>query len=414
MSIDGVTVQRLAEKLQRRQLRAGAGTARRRRCGRRAQHRLRRRRLSSSTSPTVRRRQSPIELQNVQAGGQTHVRLPVRVGAGAKATIVERQTGTGDGAGQLGQPSSARRRCRDRLDHRPGPAGRRDASRPVQRIARQERQADAVRHECRRQAGAPGDPRHGDRRGRRPSRCAASTCLPATPIPTSPWLLDHTAPHTTSTEVIRNVVTGRAHGVFQGRINVHQEAQKTDAKMACNTLLLSDDGEFSTKPELEIFADDVQCGHGATVTEIDQQPSVLPDGARHRREDGARPAGQGIRRRGHRGTGRRADRRGAGRRCSTNGSPRMGEAMNAPARYRRTATTSRRSAATSRSCRARSTASRWSISTTAPRRRSRRPCSTRSTMPIRRNMPTCIAACISCRMPRPTPMKRRARRCGAS
>ena len=73
--------------------------------------------------------------------------------------------------------------------------------------------------------------------------------------------------------------------------------------------------------------------------------------------------------------------------------------------------TSRRSAATSRSCRARSTASRWSISTTAPRRRSRRPCSTRSTTPTRRNMPTCIAACISCRMPRPTPMKRRAPRC---
>src|SRR6185436_10192975 len=82
--------------------------------------------------------------------------------------------------------------------------------------------------------------------------------------------LDHVAPHTTSTEVVRNVVTGRAKGVFQGRINVHQRAQKTDARMACNTLLLSDDGEFSTKPELEIFADDVQCGHGATVTEIDR------------------------------------------------------------------------------------------------------------------------------------------------
>ena len=82
--------------------------------------------------------------------------------------------------------------------------------------------------------------------------------------------LDHVAPHTGSRELIRNVVTGKARGVFQGRINVHQDAQKTDAKMACNTLLLSDDAEFSTKPELEIFADDVQCGHGATVTEIDR------------------------------------------------------------------------------------------------------------------------------------------------
>ena len=48
-----------------------------------------------------------------------------------------------------------------------------------------------------------------------------------------------------------------------------REAQKTDAKMSCNTLLLSDEGEFSAKPELEIFADDVACGHGATVTEIE-------------------------------------------------------------------------------------------------------------------------------------------------
>ncbi len=83
-------------------------------------------------------------------------------------------------------------------------------------------------------------------------------------------VLDHKVPHTGSRELVRNVVTDKARGVFQGRINVHQVAQKTDAKMACNTLLLSDDGEFSTKPELEIFADDVQCGHGATVTEIDR------------------------------------------------------------------------------------------------------------------------------------------------
>ncbi len=58
--------------------------------------------------------------------------------------------------------------------------------------------------------------------------------------------------------------------MFQGQIRVDRHAQKTDAKMACNTLLLSDEGEFSTKPELEIFADDVACGHGATVTEIDR------------------------------------------------------------------------------------------------------------------------------------------------
>ncbi len=80
--------------------------------------------------------------------------------------------------------------------------------------------------------------------------------------------LNHVVAHTTATEVFRNVVFG-GHGVFQGMIRVARGAQKTDSKLACNTLLLSDDGDFSAKPELEIFADDVLCGHGATVAEID-------------------------------------------------------------------------------------------------------------------------------------------------
>ena len=83
--------------------------------------------------------------------------------------------------------------------------------------------------------------------------------------------LTHEVESTTSTEVVRNVVTGKGRGVFQGQIKVFPVAQKTDAKMACNTLLLSDDGEFSAKPELEIFADDVACGHGATVREVEGQ-----------------------------------------------------------------------------------------------------------------------------------------------
>lgn len=81
--------------------------------------------------------------------------------------------------------------------------------------------------------------------------------------------LGHNVPDTTSTEIIRNVVFDKARGVFQGLIRVAPDAQKTDAKMSCNTLLMSDYGAFNAKPELEIFADDVQCGHGATVTDID-------------------------------------------------------------------------------------------------------------------------------------------------
>ena len=83
------------------------------------------------------------------------------------------------------------------------------------------------------------------------------------------FTVGHDVPNTTSTEIIRNVLFDRAKGVFQGQIRVAPDAQKTDAKMSCNTLLLSDDADFSAKPELEIFADDVQCGHGATVIDID-------------------------------------------------------------------------------------------------------------------------------------------------
>lgn len=80
----------------------------------------------------------------------------------------------------------------------------------------------------------------------------------------------HLVEDTTSTETMRNVVTGRATGAFQGLIKVAQQAQKTDAKMVCNSLILSDNSEYNAKPELEIFADDVACGHGATVAEINE------------------------------------------------------------------------------------------------------------------------------------------------
>ncbi|MEL6968213.1 MAG: Fe-S cluster assembly protein SufD [Pseudomonadota bacterium] len=85
--------------------------------------------------------------------------------------------------------------------------------------------------------------------------------------------ITHTAPNTTAEETFRNVCTGKGRGVFQGQIRVAQPAQLTDARMACNTLLLSDGCDFSAKPELEIFADDVQCAHGATVADL--EPSYL-------------------------------------------------------------------------------------------------------------------------------------------
>jgi len=82
-------------------------------------------------------------------------------------------------------------------------------------------------------------------------------------------VMNHVAPNCSSREVFRAVLDDQARSVFQGRINVHQPAQKTDAKMMTRALLLSDEAEAYNKPELEIFADDVQCGHGATTGALD-------------------------------------------------------------------------------------------------------------------------------------------------
>ena len=81
----------------------------------------------------------------------------------------------------------------------------------------------------------------------------------------------HDAPPCTSRQTVKNVLAGRSHGVFQGRIEVARAAQKTDGYQMNQALLLSPDAEIDTKPELEIFADDVKCSHGATVGELDAE-----------------------------------------------------------------------------------------------------------------------------------------------
>jgi len=222
--------------------------------------------LSLEAGATV---EAPIELQNIHAGGQAHARFDVAIGAGAKATFIERQAGEGSA---LVSSISA-------LDLAEGAE--------IVWIVVQEQPVDAsylgrveaelgkdakltlfllnaggrlVRQEVK--VAAEGESSTFTLRG--VNLLGGQTHCDVT------MLLDHIGYGAQSTEIIRNVLSGRAHGVFQGQIRVAQEAQKTDAKMACNALILSDDAEFSTKPELEIFADDVACGHGATVTEIDR------------------------------------------------------------------------------------------------------------------------------------------------
>jgi Fe-S cluster assembly protein SufD len=83
--------------------------------------------------------------------------------------------------------------------------------------------------------------------------------------------IDHKRPHGTSREIYKGVLGGRARAVFSGKIHVHPHAQKTDAEQSNKNLLLSRDAEVDTKPQLEIYADDVKCAHGATVGQLDEQ-----------------------------------------------------------------------------------------------------------------------------------------------
>jgi Fe-S cluster assembly protein SufD len=211
----------------------------------------------------------PIELQSLHAGGQVHTRNVVTFGEGSSATIIDRHAGSdkevlastvtslklrkgadivwitlqeqGDEATHLGQLNLTLEEDAKLTLFNINLSGK---------VVRQEINADVVgegAHLTFRSINMMGGNEH----------CDVTLSL------------GHLVPNTTSSETVRNVITGKAQGVFQGQIRVDQIAQKTDAQMACNTLLLSDDAGFSTKPELEIFADDVICAHGATVAEID-------------------------------------------------------------------------------------------------------------------------------------------------
>ncbi|MEE8188953.1 MAG: Fe-S cluster assembly protein SufD [Kiloniellales bacterium] len=84
-------------------------------------------------------------------------------------------------------------------------------------------------------------------------------------------VIDHLTPHTTSREVFKGVVDDEARAVFQGRITVHPGAQKSNGHQLSKALLLSDRAEVDAKPELEIYADDVKCSHGAATGDLDHE-----------------------------------------------------------------------------------------------------------------------------------------------
>ncbi len=214
--------------------------------------------------------EAPIEIQSVQNCGQVNTRFPVRFGAGARATVIERHLATGEDAALVTSVTDMRLA---------------DNAEVTWIIFQSEGEADTHLAQFKAELGANAKLRlyvinGGGKLVRQEIHIAVAgegsdltlrgiNLLGGESHTDVTFTVGHDVPHTTSTEVIRNVVFDRARGVFQGQIRVAQDAQKTDAKMSCNTLLLSDDAEFSAKPELEIFADDVQCGHGATVIDID-------------------------------------------------------------------------------------------------------------------------------------------------
>jgi Fe-S cluster assembly protein SufD len=83
--------------------------------------------------------------------------------------------------------------------------------------------------------------------------------------------IDHAKPHCNSHELYKGILAGRSRGVFNGKILVRKDAQKTDAKQTNKNLVLSDEATIDTKPQLEIFANDVKCTHGATVGQLDEE-----------------------------------------------------------------------------------------------------------------------------------------------
>jgi Fe-S cluster assembly protein SufD len=83
-------------------------------------------------------------------------------------------------------------------------------------------------------------------------------------------MVEHASAHCASHQYYNGILDGHAHGVFHGRILVHKDAQRTDAKQTNRNLLLSDDARIDTKPQLEIYADDVKCTHGATIGQIEE------------------------------------------------------------------------------------------------------------------------------------------------
>lgn len=220
---------------------------------------------------------SPIELVFVAAtnGDQTamwHPRLLIEIGAGAEATIVEHHVGAGAGTYVSNVAGDVTVGKGGRLHHYKLQAEGMDGVHlaDMHTVLADDAVYDGfvlnlgaklARHEARLIL----DGQHVE------ARISGAYAIGGHQVSDITTLIDHAKPHGTSREVVKGVIDGQAKGVFQGKIIVRPDAQKTDGHQLNRALLLSDNAEINAKPELEIYADDVKCSHGATAGELDEQ-----------------------------------------------------------------------------------------------------------------------------------------------
>ena len=218
----------------------------------------------------------PLELLHVtlpQEGAAAHnLRFVVRLGAGAQGSLIERYTHQGDGKHFNNVVTQVTLAEKAKLNH--------------VRLQAESTQAFHVARVLVRQAAGSQYRSHNLHVGGAWTRLDLHTRLEAEGASAhlhglyavtgrqhvdNHTRVDHLAPHTTSRELYRGILDGQGRAVFNGKVVVAPHALKTDAEQANHNLILSRGAEIDTKPELEIYADDVKCSHGATIGQLDEQ-----------------------------------------------------------------------------------------------------------------------------------------------
>lgn len=213
----------------------------------------------------------PVDISvNGHDGGFTVPRTVIRLGEGAELTVIERQQGTGmywqNGLTQIIVGKNAKLRHYRIQDHADEAVYTQNTHVQIERDGNYEAFTLTTG------AGLSRNQIHAELLGEN-ANCDfyGVNLLNSKETGDTTITIEHKAPHCTSNQFYRHVLDGQAKGIFQGKVHVHRIAQKTDGYQLSNTLMLSESAEMDTKPELEIYADDVKCSHGATTGQLDDE-----------------------------------------------------------------------------------------------------------------------------------------------